>query len=63
MSYTRSELENDVERLLKQMAKKLESDAECDRCGDDDVSISGRDSTARQYARKIVELAVIRVSR
>ena len=56
MSYTRSTLESDVERLLGQMAKELENDAECDKCGEDDVSISGKDRAAREYARKIADL-------
>jgi hypothetical protein len=56
-------LESDVESLLKEMAKKLENSAECDKCGDDHVSISGRQNTAREYARKIVQLVGNRVGR
>ena len=59
MSYTRSALESDVESLVNEMARKLESDAECD--GDGDVSISGKDRTAREYARKIADLVGDRI--
>jgi hypothetical protein len=56
MSYTRSELESDVERLLNQMATKLEEDAECESCGDGDVEISDKAPTVRAYVRKIADL-------
>jgi hypothetical protein len=56
MSYTRSLLESDVERLLRQMVKKLEDAAECERCGEDDVKISSKDRAAREYARRIAAL-------
>ena len=56
MPYTKGQLSDDVERLLKSMAKELENRAECEKCDGDDVYISGRDDLARNYARQVAEL-------
>lgn len=56
MAYTASQLRGDVERLLDSMVRELESKADCENCDGDDVYISGKESIARDYARKIADL-------
>jgi hypothetical protein len=63
VAYTKSELERDVERLLRDMANELERKADCDECDDGDVSISNKDGVARDYARKVADVVSSKLGR
>lgn len=50
------QLRHDVERILQELVRKCERKADCDKCGSDDVSISGKSSFVSSYAREITDL-------